>query len=81
MSGKSKGEEFLNKLRVKQLEVSSVPVQNLGQFNSVYKSFATYFKVDPWRVIIPLSILSVIAFKLLTGFSLVNLVSFLQEGF
>lgn len=81
MSDKSEEKKFLNRLRKKQLEVSSVPVQNLGSFNTVYKSVTAYFKIDPWRAIIPLSILSVILFKLMTGVSLVRFVSLLQEGF
>lgn len=72
---------FLAKLRRRQLEVSSIPPQNLGVFNDSYHGFSSYFKVAPWKILIPLSILAVIVLKLLTGYSIVNIVSILQEGF
>ncbi len=72
---------FLNKLREKQLEVSSVPIQEFGILDSFHKSVSVYIKEAPWRVIIPVSIFTILMFKILTGISLVHIVSILQEGF
>lgn len=76
-----KEDEFLNKLRQRQLEVSTVPQQNLGIVTGYYKMLGAYFKVAPWKIIIPVSIVSVLVFRLLTGLPLTHLTSLLQEGF
>ncbi len=73
--------EFLNKLRIKQLEVASIPPQNLGVMDLFYKDLSLRLKIAPWKIIIPTSILLIILFKLTTNVSLVKLVSILQEGF
>ncbi len=73
--------QFLNKLRKKQLEVSSIPQQDLGFLTIYYKSLSSYLKITPWKIIIPLSILGVLVFRLLTGFPLTHITSILQEGF
>lgn len=72
---------FFEKLREKQLEVSSIPVQEFGFLDNLHKSTASYIKVAPWKLIIPVSILAILLFKAITGASLVHLVSILQEGF
>lgn len=72
---------FFEKLRERQLEVSSIPTQELGFFDGIHKSAGLHIKNAPWKLIIPLSILSIILFKVITGASLVSLVSILQEGF
>lgn len=72
---------FFEKLREKQLEVSSIPTQQFGIFDSFHKSASVYIKEAPWRVIIPASIFTILLLKILTGISLVSLVSILQEGF
>ncbi len=72
---------FFEKLRQKQLEVSSIPTQELGIFNNFHKTLSFYMKVSPWKLILPLSILGILFFKAVTGASLVSIVSILQEGF
>lgn len=72
---------FFEKLRERQLEVSSIPIQDLGFLDGIHKSAGLYIKIAPWKLIIPLSILFIILFKVVTGASLVSLVSILQEGF
>lgn len=74
-------DKFLIDLRKKQLEVASVPQQDLGRWNNLHKIATGYFKVYPWRILIPFAILLVLLFRLTTGFPLINLTSILQEGF
>lgn len=81
MSDNISDTQFFNKLRKKQLEVSSVPEQNLGAITSYYKRGAAYLKVAPWRIIIPASIAGVLAFRVVSGLPLTHIVSILQEGF
>lgn len=76
-----KEDEFLNKLRQRQLEVSTIPQQNLGLATNYYKSFSSHLKVAPWKIIIPASVAGILVFRALTGIPLTHIVSFLQEGF
>ena len=77
----NKDKDFLSRLRRRQLEVSSIPQQNLGIATSYYKTASSYLKVAPWKIIIPTSIVGILAFRLLSGLPLTHLTTLLQEGF
>lgn len=73
--------QFLNKLRKRQLEVSAIPVQDLGLATPFYKFVTPYFKNAPWKIIILAGIIIILLIRLVIGNSFVHLVSILQEGF
>ncbi|MBI3486266.1 hypothetical protein HY025_05005 [Candidatus Daviesbacteria bacterium] len=80
MSNKS-GDNFYNKLRQRQLELSSIPTQDLGVADPLYKAFSAHLKVAPWKLLIPLALIIGLTLAISNNHYLINLVTRLQEGF
>lgn len=62
-------------------EVTEVPPQTVGALTPVYKKTVPYFKVAPWRVIVPAVFIFSAFVALLLEITAVQVASILQKGF
>lgn len=76
-----KSDPLYQKFMQKWDEVTELPPQTIGPFTPMFKRTAPYFKVAPWRVLIPLSFLFAVGIALVFEMTTVQLVSLLQRGF
>ena len=74
-------DKFYRELVIKMHEVSVVPPQTVGPLTPVYKIVVRELKFFPFKVIIPLSFLFILAAYLIFGPGLVKLAEALQAGF
>ncbi len=74
--------DLLYKNFVKQWEkVTELPPQTVGPFTPVYKRTVRYFKVDPWRILMPVSFIIAAGTALLLEVTAVQVANILQRGF
>jgi hypothetical protein len=62
-------------------ESIELPPQNIGPLTPVFKKTAPFFKVTPWKTLIPLSFLLAVVVALLLQLTAVQIASILQKGF
>lgn len=77
MTNKGLYQKFINYFD----EVTELPPQNMGVLTPYFKKVAPYFKSDPWRVIIPLSLIFILGLFWLLELTTPQVVSILQSGF
>ena len=65
----------------KWTEVVELPPQTVGPLTPVYKRAVPFLKVDPWRVLLPLSLILIVAIVLFLEATAVQITSILQRGF
>lgn len=70
-------QNFINKWQ----EVTEIPPQKVGVLTPYFKKVAPYFKSDPWKIIIPLSLLFILGVFWLVELTTPQVVSVLQTGF
>lgn len=76
-----KENKILRQLLKKQKEITSPLPNEVGVFTPLYRQIIIYFKVAPYRWLIPLAfILSLISYFIFKN-KLVSLVTILQKGF
>jgi hypothetical protein len=62
-------------------EVTELPPQTVGVLTPVFKRLAPHFKSDPWRLIIPLSLVFILGVFWLIELNSSQVVSILQSSF
>lgn len=62
-------------------EVTELPPQTVGSFTPMYKRTVRHFKVDPWRILMPVSFLIATAIALILEVTAVQIANILQRGF
>ncbi|MCL5675524.1 MAG: hypothetical protein M1120_00155 [Patescibacteria group bacterium] len=74
-------QNLLRQLSFKQDEVSQLPPQTMGPLTPIYKKAASRLKVNPWKILIPISLILALLVLKMTGLFSVKLVSVLQQAF
>ncbi len=62
-------------------EAVELPPQNIGPLTPVFQKTAPFFKITPWKILIPLSFVLAIITALLLQLTAVQIASILQKGF
>lgn len=62
-------------------EIVELPTQNVGIFTPFYKRAIPYFKVAPWRFLIPVSFILAVLLAIIMEVSILQIASSLQKGF
>ena len=70
-------QKFLNKWK----EVISIKPQTVGPLTPIYKKTASYLKIAPWRILIPLAFAAAILLAVILEAAILQIVSLLQKGF
>lgn len=68
------------KLVEKWEEVTIVSPQTVGPLTPLYKRAVPYFKVAPWKMLVPLAFVLTVFLALLLQVTAVEIASFLQRG-
>lgn len=76
-----KKNRILSQLLKKQKEIASPPPNRIGVFTPLYRQIIIYFKVAPYRWLIPLAFILSLMFYFVFKNKLVSLVTMLQKGF
>ncbi len=74
-------DKFYYKLKDKMYDVASIPAQNTGPFDFLWKKTVPFFKQAPLRVYLLCAVIGSFFLFLLSGSYLVKIVSLLQRGF
>ncbi|MEK7165892.1 MAG: hypothetical protein AAB874_03760 [Patescibacteria group bacterium] len=70
-------QKFMNRWE----EVTELPTQQVGALTPLYKRTVRFFKVDPWRILMPASFVLAALVALVLQVTTVQIASFLQRGF
>lgn len=62
-------------------KVTELPPQSVGPLTPVYKRTVRFFKVDPWRILLPVSLLIASGVALILEVTAVQIANLLQRGF
>lgn len=74
-------DQLYQKFKHRWKEVTELPPQTLGPLTPVYKRTVPYFKIAPWRVLVPLSFIMVAFVALILEITATQVASLLQRGF
>lgn len=74
-------DKLYNNFKHRWQEVTELPPQTLGPLTPVYKRTVPYFKIAPWRILVPLSFIMVAAAALILEITATQVASLLQRGF
>lgn len=69
------------KFIAKWSEVTELPPQTVGPLTPLYKRAVPYFKIDPWRVIIPVALVFITVTVIILRGTAAEITSVLQLGF
>lgn len=76
-----KSDALYQKFVQKWDEVTELPPQTVGPFTPVYKRTVPFFKVAPWRFLVPLSFVLAAGVALILQVTAVQIATLLQRGF
>ena len=62
-------------------EVTEIPTQTVGPLTPIYKRAVPYFKIAPWRILMPTAFLLAVIGALLLEVTAVQVATLLQQGF
>lgn len=80
-NSKNPSDKMYQKFLAKWEEVTELPTQEVGSLTPLFKRTVPYFKVAPWRVLLPLSFLLVASTALFFEQTAAQVASILQRGF